>query len=234
MGIKRNKLAMTEKEKHIERSKSSLKNFLEKANIKQDSETARILDSLLTQYQYPYIKQYSKYRYPQGMQISYISYDKDGNKIERPAPESDYLKDRMIPYPEGGRRASYSGRTSDHGFPIDTTHVGIGDIDQLIAELAHAGQWSVSNGKQVPWSGLRDFRADIVRKSHKEDEAHGHEGVYDVKGTMEHDAHHGDYEWSEPVLAEIINKAQKEDKENYEAWVNEHKDALEKMLEFSN
>jgi len=51
---------------------------------------------------------------------------------------------------------------------------------------------------------------------------------------MEHDAHHGDYEWSEPVLAEIINKAQKEDKENYEAWVNEHKDALEKMLEFSN
>ena len=234
MGLKRNKLAMTEKEKHIERSKRSLKNFLEEANIRQDSKTAHILDSLLTQYQYPYIKQYNKSRYSPDTKVSYISYDKDGNEIEIPAPESDYLKDRMITYPKGGRRASYSARISDHGFPIDTTHVGIGDIDQLLAELAHAGQWSIFNGKQVLESLLGDFRADIKRKSDKEDEAHGHEGVYPVRGTMENDAHYGDYEWSEPVLANLVKQAQKEDKENYEAWVNEHKDALEKMLEFSN
>ena len=240
MGIKRNKLAMTEKEKHIERSKSSLKNFLEEANITQDSETARILDSLLTQYQYPYIKQWDPYipkdspRYSPDVQVTY--FDKHGNEISKGPPR----KDPSSIYPKGGSRASFDhnptharlwkwpGHEIEYdGFPIDTTHVGIGNIRELLAELAHAGQWSTSNGKQVPWDELKDFRIAIGKKSNKEKRIHGKEGVYDVEGTMEHDAHSGDYEWSEPILVNLVKQAQKKDRikeKNAEFWNKLHKE----------
>tara|TARA_R100000700_G_C3178011_1_gene153507 strand:- start:4681 stop:5451 length:771 start_codon:yes stop_codon:yes gene_type:complete len=89
------------------------------------------------------------------------------------------------------------GKNFPEGFPVDTIRASKGDIDDLLAELAHSKQFQFSDmilppGKNKPTitdSLLQELKRELkIRRAYRERNMFEDE-VYNIPGTVEYEAH---------------------------------------------
>ena len=146
---------------------------------------------------------------PYGQSIAQLV-EEYGNPHISPEQDLSYESPRLkinFAFPEWRPDRRYKpsmGKNFPAGYPVDTIRASKGDIDDLLAELAHAKQFQfsnmdlppVKNNPTITDSLLHDLKRELkLRKTYSERGRMG-DSVYSTPGTTEYEAH----EEIEPIV----------------------------------